>query len=190
LAKVITKIPGGQKLIGSTMRRRFLKLARTQHGTVSFIENNMDDHIAAYWGCQNACEAISPIDNFERFTDWDTVVPIDHGYDETKPESSLALDDVKGAAAFRGGECDSGSMKTGDWASKLKFRCAFGHAFDASPRLVLEGGHWCPVCERESWNYYNRAKVDPFFAQVWNPLHDENEEPYEYKKIVSELDVT
>ena len=52
----------------------------------------------------------------------------------------------------------------------------------------IEGGHWCPDCERKSWNYGQRAKVDPFFAQVWNPLH-EPDELREYPKVVSELDV-
>ena len=75
-----------------------------------------------------------------------------------------------------------------DWKSKLKMKCAFGHTFEASPRLILEGGHWCPECERTSWNYGQRAKVDPFFAQVWNPLH-EPDELREYPKVVSELDV-
>ena len=53
---------------------------------------------------------------------------------------------------------------------------------------ILEGGHWCPECERKSWNYGRRAKVDPFFAQVWDPLHEPGE-LREYPKIVSELDV-
>ena len=39
----------------------------------------------------------------KRFTDWNTVVPINHGYDETKPESELTLTDMQGAAEFRGG---------------------------------------------------------------------------------------
>jgi hypothetical protein len=34
-----------------------------------------------------------------------------------------------------------------------------------------------------------RAKVDPFFAQVWNPLHDENEKGREYEKEVSESEI-
>lgn len=190
IARVMTKLPGGQKLIGSVMKKRFLRLARAEHGTVGFVENKKAGHIAAYWGSQKACDAVSPISAFQCFSDWDTVVPIDHGYDETKPESALCIEDMKGAAAFRGGECVSQSMQTGDWAGQLAFCCAFGHTFNASPRLILEGGHWCPVCERESWNYYARAKVDPFFAQVWTPLHDADEEPYEYKKEVSELDVT
>ncbi len=189
VARVVTKLPGGQKLIGNVMKKRFLRLARAEHGTVGFVENNKEGHIAAYWGSKNACSAVAPIDEFERFADWDTVVRIDHGYDETKPESELSIDDMKRAAVFRGGECLSDGMTAGDWADKLAFRCAFGHTFDASPRLILEGGHWCPVCERESWNYYARAKVDPFFAQVWTPLHDADEEPHAYKKEVSELDV-
>ena len=48
--------------------------------------------------------------------------------------------------------------------------------------------HWCDECERKSWNYGVRAKKDQFFAQVWNPLHTE-EELREYPKEVSELDV-
>lgn len=80
-------------------------------------------------------------------------------------------------------------MKKGDWRGKLKFRCALGHEFEASPRLILEGGHWCPECERKSWNYAARAKVDPFFAQVWYPLHDKNEKEQEYKKEVTELEI-
>ena len=52
-------------------------------------------------------------------------------------------------------------MNKGDWSGKQEFQCAFGNKFTASPRLVLEGGHWCDECERRSWNYGNRAKVDP-----------------------------
>jgi hypothetical protein len=188
-AKFLTKLPGGQKLMGGIMKKRFLKTARTDHGTVRFIEQNMEGHIAAYWGSREAWEAILPMEEFQHFTDWDTVVHIDHGYDEEKPERELSLADVCGAAEFRGGECLSAKMKQGNWTQKLNFRCAFGHAFEASPRLVLEGGHWCPVCERESWNYYERAKVDPYFAQVWNPLHPETEKAWTYPKVVSELDV-
>ena len=189
LSKIITKFPGGQKLIGSAMKKRFLKTARMKRGTVNFIENNREEEIAAYWGSRENMESIPELDACRHFTDWDTVVPINHGYDESKDADALGIDDIKGAAAFRGGECLSNAMTTGDWTTPLAFRCAFGHTFDASPRLVLEGGHWCPVCERESWNYQNRAKVDPFFAQVWYPLHDRDETPRVYKKIVSELDV-
>lgn len=189
VSRVICRLPGGQKLMGGILRRKFDKLARTEHGTVHFIEDNVEDHIDAYWGSRMRWEALpEKLSQMERFRDWDKVVPIEHGYDESKPESELTLEDMKKAAEFRGGECLSTEMTAGDWRTQLTFRCAFGHTFNASPRLVLEGGHWCDECERNSWNYGQRAKVDPFFAQVWNPLHD-GDELREYPKEISELDV-
>ena len=187
--KVITKLPKGEKLMGSMIRSTFKELLNAEHGTKYWTDNNIEDHIDAYWGSKEKWEALpEKASEMEHFDDWGTVVGIDHGYDESKPESELSLEDMRGAAEFRGGELLSEEMKTGDWRSKLNFRCAFGHEFSASPRLILEGGHWCPECERRSWNYGKRAKVDPFFAQVWNPLHDP-EEMREYPKEVTELDV-
>ena len=187
--RVICRIPGGQKLMGRIIKGTFQKLLNSEHGTKHWIDANMEDHIDAYWGSRRAWEALpEKTSEMDHFKDWDTVVHIDHGYDESKPESELSFEDMKGAAAFRGGELMSDSMEIGDWKTKLRFRCAFGHEFDASPRLVLEGGHWCPECERRSWNYGMRARVDPFFAQVWNPLHSPDE-LREYPKAVTELEV-
>jgi hypothetical protein len=62
----------------------------------------MDDQIAAYWGSKETMEATPALCDCHHFTDWDTVVPIDHGYDESKPESELTLEDVRKAAEFRG----------------------------------------------------------------------------------------
>ena len=188
-ARAVCRLPGGQRLMGNAIKRTFRKLMMGDHGTMRWIRENVEDHIDAYWGSRKAWEALPErYSERKRFTDWDTVVPIRHGYDESKPESELTLADMQGAAKFRGGELLTDTMQKGDWRTKLKFKCAFGHEFDASPRLVLEGGHWCPVCERKSWNYGRRAQVDPFFAQVWNPLH-EPDELREYPKEVSELDV-
>ena len=187
--KVITKLPKGEKLMGDIIKSTFTKLLNSEHGTKYWIDHNVEDHIDAFWGSKQAWDALPErFSEMEHFTDWDTVVPIDHGYDETKPESELSLEDMQGAALFRGGELLSDTMETGNWREKLRFRCAFGHEFEASPRLVLEGGHWCDVCERKSWNYGQRAKVDPFFAQVWTPLHAPDE-LREYPKTVSELDI-
>ncbi len=189
VARFICKLPGGQKMMASAMKKEFDKLTETEHGTVRFIKENMEDHIEAYWGSRAAWEALpTDIRDMQHFEDWDTVVHIDHGYDESKPESELTLADMQKAAAFRGGSCESKSMKKGDWNTQLQFKCQFGHDFAASPRLVLEGGHWCDVCERESWNYAARAKGDPFFAQVWDPLHGPDEQRV-YPKMISELDV-
>ena len=187
--RLLCRLPKGEELFGTVIRNSFKDLLESEHGTKRWLDENMEDHIEAYWGSREAWESIpEKASEMEHFTDWDTVVQIDHGYDETKPESELDIEDVKGAAVFRGGECRSETMTRGDWRSPLEFRCAFGHTFQASPRLILEGGHWCPECERKSWNYGARAKVDPFFAQVWNPLHSPDEQR-EYPKLVSDLDV-
>ena len=172
--------------MGRVIRKRFEGLLHDDRGTLNWIENDRDDYIAPYFISKQHWEAIPRLNAFEHFKDWDHVVPIDHGYDESKPESKLSFEDVKKAASFRGGSCDSEAMITGDWTSKLQWTCAFGHHFDASPRLVLEGGHWCPECERKSWNYHEIAKVNPFFAQVWNPLHDIDEPSRAYPKVVNE----
>lgn len=189
LSKMLTKLPGGQKLIGSVMHRRFLKLNMGERGTMNFITNKRSDYIEPFFISEYEWSKIPKISKIKHFTNWDKVIPIDHGYDENKPQSELTLNDIKGAAKFRGGECLSEYMTKGDMKTKLTFKCAFGHEFEASPCLILEGGHWCPHCERESWNYQEVAKVNPFFAQVWYPLHDKNETARTYKKIVSELDI-
>jgi nucleoside-diphosphate-sugar epimerase len=190
LSKFITLFPGGQKAVGKAIKERFLKSARTEHGTVHFIEDDMLPQIETYFGSRKEWEKILPAKDFKPYAKWDEFLNIDHGYDDTKPESTLTITDVKKAAEFRGGKCLSSNMATGDWKTKLAFRCGFGHEFKASPRLVLEGGHWCPACERESWNYSSRAKIDPFFAQVWDPIHHKGEETQAIPKSVSELDVT
>ena len=175
--------------MGAIIKSTFKKLLDSEHGTKHWLDNNMEDYIDAYWGSKKAWEALpKKASEMEGFSDWNTVVHIDHGYDESKPESELDFEDMKSVSKFRGGKLLSETMETGNWTNKLQFECAFGHKFEASPRLVLEGGHWCPECERKSWNYGNRAKVDSFFAQVWKPLHEEDE-IREYPKVVSELDV-
>ena len=65
--------------------------------------------------------------------------------------SELTLDDMHAVAASRGGECLSSAMTAGDMATKLEWRCAAcGTRFEASPSLILLGGHWCPECLNRS----------------------------------------
>ena len=68
--------------------------------------------------------------------------------------------------------------------SKLKWECAFGHQFEASPALILLGGHWCPDCLPTPWNYDEEAKRNPFFSQVWKPLHAQGESNFYDESIL------
>ena len=111
---------------------------------------------------------------------------LNHGYDESKPVEAIDINDIKQAAEFRGGKCLSDTMKNGDLFTPLTWQCAFGHTFDATPNLILRGGHWCPVCERESWNYAEIAKTNPFFAQVWTPLHGDGDHVCIVKEVNDE----
>lgn len=101
---------------------------------------------------------------------------LNHGYDESKPDSELDIEDMQSAAAFRGGKCISTSMTKGDLYTKLEWECHDGHRFFASPYTIIKAGHWCPVCSvPEPWDYDRLAKDNPFFAQVWYDSHKKNE---------------
>ena len=108
---------------------------------------------------------------------------LDHGYDETKPDSELDIGDMRSAASFRGGKCLSESMTKGDLYTKLLWECHDGHRFEASPYTVIKAGHWCPeCCQPEPWKFDILAKSIPFFAQVWYDSHARGENGIYYYK--------
>ncbi len=158
-----------------------------QYGSLWWKSHGEQNRINAHFGSLQQWNRIS-----NRWSDTPVQVPdkdpskairLDHGYDETKEFDSLTLKDLKKAAAFRGGECLAEEIK--DLYTPVRWRCAHGHEFLMSPNLVLRGGHWCPkelpsdtqrVKEKKfRWAYGEEARVNPFFAQVWYPLHDESE---------------
>ena len=103
VSKALCRLPGGQRLMDGILRRRFDKLARIEHGTIRFTEENVQDHIDADWGGRSRWDALPERhSDMQHFARGDQVVPIDHGYDESKPEGELTLEDVQGAAKFRG----------------------------------------------------------------------------------------
>lgn len=91
---------------------------------------------------------------------------LDHGYDESVPASAWTLGEYRAAAGFRGGELLSPDAGVGEVGTPLSWRCAFGHQFRASPRLVLRGGHWCPTCVRRPEQYREQAERNQFLAQL------------------------
>jgi nucleoside-diphosphate-sugar epimerase len=183
LARYESAIPFWQKLAsrltppGLVRRRLFEPLAaRTPDSTMYWLANGMDARISAFFKSRA---------DFESIPDWRAGDPpypdgydyvrLDHGYDEREPTGELDLEDVQTAAEFRGGECLSPAMAPGDLYTPLRWRCAFGHEFDATPNLILKGGHWCPDCAPPPWNFDEQARRSPFFAQVWYPNHDRDE---------------
>ncbi len=58
----------------------------------------------------------------------------------------LTINDMRSVAAERGGTCLSRSYQNS--TTKLKWRCAVGHQWEAIPSNVRKG-HWCPYCARQ-----------------------------------------
>ncbi|MFX1383695.1 MAG: NAD(P)-dependent oxidoreductase, partial [Promethearchaeota archaeon] len=162
-----------KKIVQNTTRKKLKKLALDKTGTLYWYENKKDMRISAFY---------KDYDTYDAIPDWGIDMPqinprpewkrLDHGYDEQK--GTLNLEDLKGAASFRGGQCLS-SEWDGDLYSTLTWKCAFDHEFKAKPFTIIKAGHWCPECLAPPWNYDEIAKKNPFFAQVWYPNHDKNE---------------
>ena len=176
-----------------------------EHGTQWWIKNNKQERINAYYGSLEAYKAIPDWSHMDVSHNSETPVLLDHGYDENKPKEDFTIEDMQKAAAFRGGKCLSKSMTKGDWETKLEWQDADGHTFMASPRLILLGGHWSPydmpfpyndadikaafknqdsdILRAETadlksipWHWDRVAKQNPFYAQLWSPLHDASED--------------
>ncbi len=156
-----------------------------EHGTQWWIKNNKQLRINAYYGSLEAYKAIRPWSEMDLSEPTHDVQLLDHGYDENKPMSEFTIEDMQQAAAFRGGRCVSKTMVKGDWDTKLVWESASGHQFEASPRLILLGGHWDPMdmpnpykgdFDERPWHWDKVARENPFFAQLWSPLHDPNED--------------
>ena len=146
-------------------------------GTLSWLKSNNEPRIKAYFGSREEREKIGSWAEMSdiRLAGMAEAERLSHGYDESKPLSELDIEDMRQAAEFRGGKCLSDSMIKGDLATKLEWECAFGHRFEASPTLVLLGGHWCEECMPAPWRFDEQAKRNPFFAQVWNKMRPEGD---------------
>ena len=163
-----------------------------EHGTQWWIKHRNDpqlgakcqQRISAYYGTYEDYLAIRPWNKMDLSHNSEDAVILNHGYDETKPLNELDIADMQAAAEFRGGKCLSKSMVKGDLDTQLEWQCAQGHKFKASPRLILLGGHWCPDCfpwpykeeNPRPWQWDKEAKRNPFFAQLWAPLHKPDED--------------
>jgi len=144
-----------------------------RNGTVYWYKNRRDMRITAFF---------NNYETFDAIPDWGVNMPqvdpepawhrLDHGYDESKKK--LALVDLQGAARFRGGQCLAQKW-SGDMYESLRWECSRRHAFTGKPYTILKAGHSCPDCAPPPWNYDDEARRNPFFAQVWYPNHDKDE---------------
>ena len=152
------------------------------HGTLWWAKHNVQERMTAYFGTKEAFEQLPkkwkefPVVIPSKKTDSSEVLRLDHGYDESKEFETLTLEDLQKAAAFRGGECLATEVP--DMYTPILWRSARGNEFMMSANLVLRGGHWCPQELPWPWDYDTEARINPFFAQVWYPLHSKEEQNF------------
>lgn len=172
LERLGRQISFSKKLLGylpcSFTRHLIMRpVCKGRNGTLHWIKSQDKERINAFFGSLDRWRNIKGWKELSIDDDYGKVLVLNHGYDEEKAEDLLDISDMKAAAKYRGGDCLSTSMNRGDLDTKLKWSCAFSHKFQASPRLVLKGGHWCEKCEAPPWNYQQIAEKNPFFQQVW-----------------------
>ena len=180
-------LPGGIKFAAKTRIAKLfphcVKLAMwfmansKEHGTQWWIRNNVEQRIHAYYGSLEAYKAIPDWKHFDVSHNSEEAVLLDHGWDESKDVDKLTDAELQKAAEFRGGK----------WLGNDMWEDAEGRQFKAGRRLVLLGGHWSPYDmpypyadepkdKQVAWHWDEVAKKNPFFAQLWAPLHDKDED--------------
>lgn len=165
-------VPGYVKLGGmlpAVVKSVNRSMATGPGGTLRWIKENDLTKIEPFFGSRAAWERIGAWDTLDLSRPSSTPKALEHGYDEQKSPEELSLDDLKSAAKFRGGSLLASDHERGNWSTVLRWRCGQAHEFEASPRLVLKGGHWCQECTLKTENYPKLAKDSPFFAQVYEP---------------------
>lgn len=176
---------------GEQMKARNMEIGHKRMGTYWMFENNEENWIKAFFGSREKQKAIPSWDEYDLHHASEEVTYLDHGYDESKALEELTIEDLQKAAEFRGGKCLAEEVP--DIYTPIKWQCADGHEFMMSVNAVLQGGHWCPECLSHEWRYGQIAKKNPFYAQVWFPIHGEGDDyviPMEYSgyDIAKELE--
>lgn len=133
---------------------------------LKWIQNNDEEKIKAFFG---SCQT------WESIPDWGNYVTRPPPYagrsGELEPET-YKIDDMQELAASRGGQCLSDEFI--DLKTRLRWRCGFGHEWEATP-LLHRAGHWCPQCAPPPWKWDDLAKVDPLLAEYYYTNHSGDE---------------
>ena len=165
----------------------FRRLRNHPNSPYRWVKDKDTARVVATFGSQEAAESLShdwkdyklmakgDFGDYGAMRDKKNAALLSHGYDETKPLEALSLEELRSAAAFRGGDCLA-ERYDGDPYRKISWRCHDGHCFEAGVYTVLKGGHWCPVCHQPApWDFDRIAKHSPFLAQVWYDSHGKDE---------------
>ena len=135
--------------------------------TLKWIKDNDQEKIKAFFGSREKWEQIGGWDKYSYEKD-----TRDLRTDIDPLTKKYTLSDMQQLAKSRGGECLSKEYI--DLKTKMRWKCASGHEWEATPKLPLTG-HWCPDCAPPPWNWDAIAKLDPAIAEVYYYNHEKDE---------------
>ena len=105
---------------------------------------------------------------------------IDLGFDYSKDDNQITIEDLKSVAKEHGGKLLSNKFNK-DMYEKLQWETQDGEKFEASAFSVLRAGHWYnPTYKENVWDFDRLSKKDKIFASLWLDSHDKNEQNYYY----------
>ena len=116
--------------------RAMQALARERGGECLSIAY-LGTHAKLRWRCSEGHEWLATSSAIKNRGDW---CPFCAG------KAPLTLGQMQVLARTRGGKCLS--TKYVNTKTKLRWRCAEGHEWEAAPSSVKNQGTWCPVCAR------------------------------------------
>lgn len=106
-----------------------------------------------------------------------TDTPIDYGFDFSKADDQIDVEDLRSVASAHGGKLLSEEFKTGDMYAPLRWETQDGEEFTARPYTVLRCGHWYNISYREyAWDFDRLSKKDRIFASLWLDSHSPEEQ--------------
>jgi len=152
----------GAKLCPKSLIRLYLRQRMVD--PLRWLAQGDKQRINAFFGSLEAWQAIPG---------WDArgleVDPTDEV--EPPPRALPSLGDVDAFAESRGGRCLS--QGGADPGARLGWECAAHHRFEASPKLLIEGGYWCPQCapradDTSGWDYDHHSALDPLLASFYH----------------------
>lgn len=82
-------------------------------------------------------------------------------YKIVSEKGKYSMEEIRGLATKKGGECLSKSYNAGD---KILWRCKEGHEWEASPHGVKNSGTWCPSCIE----YVNESLTRALFEKIFD----------------------
>lgn len=135
-------------------------------GTLNWLKrDDCEDRINAFFGSREQHSAIGAWEDFDATPPSSQPQRLNHGFDDSKKDNEISKSDMNEAAEFRGGELLTEDVTTGDLDSTLEWQCGRGHKFKSTARTILRGGHWCPECLTEDWDYEAQAEHNKFLKQ-------------------------